>query len=525
MGAAVQIFTTSSPLATIVYTDQAGRFLLHDLAPGTYQLKISAATFLPTLRSNLALRNGAHQVINVTLNTLFEAMQLLPARKQSPQDEEDWKWTLRAAGNRPILRIMDDGAVVVARSEEPKDGALKANVAFMAAGGDDGPFARSGEMTAFTVEHSLFSSGTVSVKGNVGYSGNGNMPWSVVRAAYSHQAPDGSRPEMALTIRNFASPSPALHDANLQALALSVGNTSTLFDTLEFNYGGEFQSVNFMGHATAFRPFGSLHLHFGPDTLIEYRYATSRPSTRLSRNFNSAPADLTDSEPRVTLVNSLAQLERAKHQEVSFSRRLDDSTTVEIAGFVDNVSNLALTGAGDFFGDVGDIVPDVYASTFSYNAGTLDTNGVRFVMQRKLLPDLVTATFDYSFGGALDIGNSSDWFDARPLLRQIRRQSLAWKFEGQAPVTHTRWQASYQWMNGRALTPVDMFNASPGQTDPYLNIFVRQPLPCLQGRIEALVDIRNLLAQGYIPVIARDGHTMYLLQSARSVRGGVAFSF
>ena len=92
-------------------------------------------------------------------------------------------------------------------------------------------------------------------------------------------------------------------------------------------------------------------------------------------------------------------------------------------------------------------------------------------------------------------------------------------------MTHTRWQASYQWMNGRALTPVDMFNASPGQTDPYLNIFVRQPLPCLQGRIEALVDIRNLLAQGYIPVIARDGHTMYLLQSARSVRGGVAFSF
>src|SRR5205814_1242064 len=199
MGAAVQIFTNSSSLATIVYTDQAGHFLLHDLAPGIYQLKVSAATFLPTLRANLALRNGAHQIVNVTLNTLFEAMQLLPARKQSPQDDDDWKWTLRAAGNRPILRIMDDGAVVVARFDEPKEGAMKAKVAFMAAGGDDGPFARSGEMTAFTLEHSLFSSGTVSVKGNVGYNGNGNVPWSVVRAAYSHQAPDGSRPEMALT--------------------------------------------------------------------------------------------------------------------------------------------------------------------------------------------------------------------------------------------------------------------------------------------------------------------------------------
>ena len=36
---------------------------------------------------------------------------------------------------------------------------------------------------------------------------------------------------------------------------------------------------------------------------------------------------------------------------------------------------------------------------------------------------------------------------------------------------------------------------------------------------------RNLLAQGYVPVIGSDGHTLYLVQSARSVRGGVAFVF
>jgi hypothetical protein len=39
------------------------------------------------------------------------------------------------------------------------------------------------------------------------------------------------------------------------------------------------------------------------------------------------------------------------------------------------------------------------------------------------------------------------------------------------------------------------------------------------------VDLRNLLEQGYIPVIAPDGHTLYLVQSARSVRGGVLFTF
>jgi len=37
--------------------------------------------------------------------------------------------------------------------------------------------------------------------------------------------------------------------------------------------------------------------------------------------------------------------------------------------------------------------------------------------------------------------------------------------------------------------------------------------------------VRNLLAQGYVPVLGQDGRTVYLVQSARSIRGGVAFSF
>ena len=59
-------------------------------------------------------------------------------------------------------------------------------------------------------------------------------------------------------------------------------------------------------------------------------------------------------------------------------------------------------------------------------------------------------------------------------------------------------------------------------------LFIRQPIPgtsFLPGKMEALVDLRNLLAQGYVPVIGRDGRTLYLVQSARAVRGGLAFVF
>jgi hypothetical protein len=43
--------------------------------------------------------------------------------------------------------------------------------------------------------------------------------------------------------------------------------------------------------------------------------------------------------------------------------------------------------------------------------------------------------------------------------------------------------------------------------------------------MEILMELRNLLAQGYVPVMGGDGRTVYLVQSARSVRGGIAFSF
>jgi len=75
---------------------------------------------------------------------------------------------------------------------------------------------------------------------------------------------------------------------------------------------------------------------------------------------------------------------------------------------------------------------------------------------------------------------------------------------------------------------VDMFNASPGQSDPYLNIYLRQAIPgtgFLPGHMDAVIDVRNLLAQGYVPLLGQDGRTVYLVQSARSIRGGVAFSF
>jgi hypothetical protein len=329
---------------------------------------------------------------------------------------------------------------------------------------------------------------------------------------------------MALTVRRFAASDPNLHNATLQALALSAADDIALGDVLEFRLGSELQTIQFLGHVSAFRPYGSADLHLSPNTVVEYDYATSRPDLRGEKGFDSAPGDLSESNPRVSLLAFAPKMESAHHQEMSVSHRAG-RTNLQVALFADRVANPALTGTGQTTTASGFLLPDLSSGTFSYTGKTLDTNGLRVVLQRKFSDDL-TGTIDYAFGGVLDLSRPDVALqDAQPWIVTQRRHALAAKLSGTSPRTHTRWIASYRWINGSAITPVDMFNASPGQSDPFLNVFLRQPIPAMGGHVEAIIDLRNLLAQGYVPVLGQDGQTVYLVQAARSVRGGVAFTF
>src|SRR5215831_17165276 len=138
MGAAVEILAGSERALT-VFTDDHGRYAAAGLAPGHYEIKATAVSFLPALRENIVLRPGSKLIVNLTLNTLFEAIATLPVRVRTSQDDDDWKWTLRSTANRPILRVVDDGPlVVVSKSEDKDDRVLKARVAFVAGAANNG---------------------------------------------------------------------------------------------------------------------------------------------------------------------------------------------------------------------------------------------------------------------------------------------------------------------------------------------------------------------------------------------------
>jgi hypothetical protein len=525
MGAAVEILGLA---ARKVFTNDHGFYSISALVPGNYDIKVSAPSFLPTLRERVSVRSGGKLMINVTLTSLFEAIQMVTVPQQADQD--DWKWTLRSISNRPVLRVLPDGSTAIIENGHD----VRGNVKLIAGSPGDG-FGGSSDMSAaFSLERSLHSTGTVRFNGDVGFDSMGSAnPAAILRTTYTGHYGDGFEPSLSISALRLNSPDlSTMPGASLQALSVTSSERAVFGDRLEMRIGSELQAVQFMGHVHAFKPFGSADLHVSPNTVVEYQFTSSVPNSRLE-NLSADSGDPIDvssdpgaAGPRMSITGFTPAVEDAHHQEVSLSHRVG-KTNLQVAVFEDRIIDPVLTGVGGLTAESGDVLPDLYSGTFSYQGNDFSSTGVRAVLQRKLLDDL-TATLDYAYGGVLDLSRPDiELQDARDYIRTERRQAIAAKFSGKIPKSKTHWVASYGYSGGHALTPVDLFNVSPGAADPYLNLFVRQPIPSkvVAGHMELLVDIRNLLAQGYVPVIGSDGQTVYLVQSARSIRGGLAFNF
>ena len=529
MGAAVEILGSAAQVLK-VFTDDRGFYSVASLVPGTYSIKASAPSFLPSLREKIGLRSGAKLMVNITLTNLFEAIQLVPMR--GPADDDDWKWTLRSVANRPILRVLPDGTTVVVQNGEfSGDHDVKGAVSFLA--GSPGQGLGAADMNAgFTVERSVFAGGTLKLNGNVGYGSDGQgAPSGTLRTTYTNHFNGMFEPSVAITALRLNSPGNAMPGTTLQALSATSSDRIVLGDMVEMKFGSELQTIQFMGRVNAFRPFASVDLHLTPNTVVEYQYTSSVPNAGMpdrsgEDRIESASSDLSETAPRMSITGFVPAVERAHHQEISVSQRIGKNS-MQVAFYSDSVVDPMLTGVGEVSAESGEVLPDVYSGTFSYQGNDYAAQGMRIVLQRKLMSDL-TATLDYAYGGVLDLSHPDVQLqDAREWIRAERRQTIAAKFSGSVPKSKTRWIASYRYSGGNALTPVDEFNSSAGQSDPYFNLYVRQPIPgnFLAGHMEILMDLRNLLAQGYVPVMGQDGHTVYLVQSARAVRGGVAFNF
>jgi Carboxypeptidase regulatory-like domain len=521
MGAVVEIIGVAARTLTL-FTDDAGFYSAKDLLPGFYTVKVSAPSFLTVWRDRVGLHPGASTHVDITLSTLLNAMRAGPSRGGA--NDDDWKWTLRSVANRPVLRIFDDPV----SADKSDDHDLKASLS-MVAGSESAGYGSGSDMnTTFSVERSVFSANRIGLRGSLGY-GDGVVPAGLLRATYARLLPDGSGPSMAVAVRRLAPSDPNLHNASLQSMALSAADVMNIDDVVELKFGSEIQTIQFLGRSTAFRPHGSLSLHVSPNTIVGYSYTSAHPGSpdEAVLNPDTASTDASETDPRISVSDFATKLERCRHQELNVSHRIG-KTNMQAAVFTDHVDNTALIGTGEVTAAGGYLLPDAYSGTFTYTGDALNADGLRLVLERKLSSDL-TATLDYSYGGVLDLAKSGAQLqNSQQWIGEQRRQAIAAKLSGTVARTHTSWIASYRWVNGQALTPVDMFNASPGQTGAFLSLLIRQPIPSLgflPAHMDAVIDLSNLLAEGYVPVMGQDGQTVYLVQAARAVRGGVSISF
>jgi hypothetical protein len=322
--------------------------------------------------------------------------------------------------------------------------------------------------------------------------------------------------------------------AALQTFSFGFQDHVTLGDLAKLEYGFQYDSISFLDRLNYVSPFAKLTYNLNPNTVVILRYAggVPRPDAEgidqedLGRNLSALGL-----YPRMSLRDGRPTIQRGQHMEIAI-RTQQGNNTLELATYRDGFSNAAITALlpGGIFTD-GNVLPDLFSNASTLNAGSYSVAGYRASYLHKWSDHLSTGVV-YGLSGVLvpESGTltTDNAAELRALLKPVREHSLTAQMIAQAPRSGTRLRASYEWASQAAVTPADLYNISDTWAMPGMNLTVRQPLPqvsYLPGRFEATAEFRNLLAQGYVPIRTADGRRMFLVQSARSFRGGFNFVF
>jgi hypothetical protein len=523
IGAQVQLLRPDLTVITSVYTDSSGRYAISSILPGRYAVKAMGAWFLPSLRENVRVR--ANTVVNLTLNSLYEAIQWLPAEpRNSNSQKDDWAWTLRSAANRPLLRWLEDGPLVVVADETGTHPRLKAR---LVATGQEGAFNESGERISAAVEET--PSDSRELLASVDFAPG---------TAAGMESMLGFRQDLGFAGSVQSVAAVALHPEvttgggeGLDEVVLRSWETIHLGDEFEGEAGSSQVLARLFSTApqtvAALLPFASAGWR-GEKSAVRYRVTTLLPG---------AP-DAEDSEARMWLPglsarNGKLAIEHGLHQELGWERRTDFSG-VSVVVFTDRIDNPVIEAMSHF--TTGNSTSAVVlldpASGLIHAAGPrFSTTGVEASIERRL-PGGNYLRLGYANGNALVVVAAPSLPQSASLAQLLasahprRTQTYALSLSGTLDGTKTRWRASYRWQPEDTVTQVAPFAVDAAA--PWLNLHLRQPIHLCRygcGDFEALFDVSNLMAQGYRPYLLSDGSLLIFAQEQRSIRAGLAFNF
>ena len=519
VGALVQLLRPDLSVIYETFTDEHGRYELPRVLPGIYGVKATGSLFLPTLRENLHIAASSRIIVNLTLNTLYEAFRWLPAQpRQADEPQDDWTWTLRLSANRPLLRMLEDGPLVVVTEAEGQNPALKARVTIR---GGESSFGDGGVHHGFEMRRSNDDTRQLILRADLSQSEDPALNTVV---GYEQQLAHGRtlRTVGAFVDRPGISGGPDVQ--GLQAMVLRGAQTMSLTEAIEAEAGNEIEAVHMGTTEVASHPFASLRVHTG-DATLSYGIATAPGAQQADAidRANTLP-------PAIAERNGRLVLEHGLHQELSYSTSAG-KLRVRMTAFHDRLDHPLVSGGGVISAadwKSGNLLYDSATGALQVAATGLDSDGAIAEM-KELLPEDMWVSLKLGTGDSLVMNSSSapmSLDSALSSLRAHRTEMVALTYGGKLEHAGTQWQASYQWQQHGAVTAVDPFD--PNLRNPYLSFYLRQPIRCrgiLPNGMEALIDVRNLLAQGYRPFVTSDGSVLYFAQASRAVEGGLSFSF
>jgi hypothetical protein len=290
---------------------------------------------------------------------------------------------------------------------------------------------------------------------------------------------------------------------------------------------GSESTVMHLANQTGMRiqPFAVVTAHIAAPLTMHYQMATARDLQDWD--------DMDQVQPRqqvaVLTESGKMMLENGMHQEIGFTRNTG-SGRISAAFFHDDMTHPALNGSGQLAaGDLsaGGVIADPATATFRMLGGGYTATGVRLSTVQPIT-DTTWVSFGYASGEALTLDNSpaASLSAALSAMQAQRSNAVDLAIESRMPASGTHFNASYRWQPSNTVTAVDAYGTYSDH--PYLSFCVRQPIRMhgiLPKGIVAMVDVTNLLAQGYRPVISADGHTLYFAQSPRVLSGGLSFNF
>ncbi len=554
MGATVLLFNGLDRMVQRALTDDLGSFLFPSLPPGTYSLRVTLASFLPALKRNIVVQPGMRSLLGVNLAGALSSIELVYSSQGDRAIlNDDWKWVLRtSSATRPILRFTepvsiaypDAGAHNVAMFSQTR-GMVKVSA------GDQGRVTQFGNETdlgtAFALATSVFGRNQVRVSGNFGYSAATGVPATGFRTSYSRGGQGVGSAQVNLTLRQLFLPARAGAGLlsgqqgaapSLRTMSVGLLDHRTLTPGLKMEYGFSMESVTFLNTLNYFSPFARLTYDLGARGAFEFAFHSGLPPSQMLGLRSEASSDLQQDLsalsmfPRVSLREGRAAVQRASNFELAYSRTRG-SRTYSAAAYLESVHNAALTMVGppDLIPPE-DLLPDLLSNSAVFNVGDYSSAGYMVAVTQNMGSSMNLSLIGGS-GNALIpaageiAGGTGD--DFRRALGHGQRRFVAMRFSATAPFTGTFVSTSYRWADGRALTPPHAYATENSfLTDVGWNVHFRQPVPSvsgMRGRLEITGDLRNVLGQGYFPLMAGSGRRALLVSTPRSLRGGFSFIF